>query len=75
MKDSLERSLKDFLKHDWVEAGQSFSLMRYYTDLSWARMVDQPMGREKTPMKDMDDILKVPGAGEKCRKILVVGEF
>ena len=26
-------------------------------------------------MKGMDEILKIPGAGEKCLKILVVGEY
>ena len=75
MKNSLERSLKDFLKHDWVEQGLKFFLMEYYTDLSWARMVDQPMGRKKKPMKGMDEILKVPVAGKKCIKILVVGKY
>ena len=75
MKDSLERSLKDCLKHDWLETSQSFSLMKYYTDLSWTRMVDEPMGRQKIPRKSMDEILKVSGARKKWRKILVEGKF
>ena len=72
LKDSLE-SLKDCLTHDWLEEGLNFSLMKYYTDLSWAQLVNEPMERKKVPIKDMDEILKVPGAGKKCRKILIEG--
>ena len=73
LKDSLERSLKDCLTHDWLEEGLNFSLMKNYTDLSWTQLVNEPMERKKVPMNGLDEILKIPGAGEKCRKILVEG--
>ena len=37
-------------------------------------MVKEAMGWKGKTMKGMDEILKIPGAGEKCLKILVVGE-
>ena len=49
--------------------------MEYYTDLVWTRMVKEVMGRQPKSMKGLDEILKVPGAGEKCCKILVEGEY
>ena len=75
VKSALERGYKDFLKHDWLEEGLSFSLMKYYTDLSWAKMVNKPMVKERVPMEGMDEILKVPGAGVVCVKILIEGEY
>ena len=75
VKSALERGYKDFLKHDWLEEGLCFSLMENYTDLSWAKMVNKPMVREKEPMEGMDDILKVPRAGVVCVKILIEGEY
>ena len=75
IKDSLERNFKDFLKHDWLEEGLNFPLMQYYTDLVWTRMVKEAMRRPQKPMKGMDEILKIPGAGKKCIKILVVGKY
>ena len=75
VKDSLEKGLKDYLKHDWLEDGLNFNLMKYYIDLSWTRMVNAPMGRGREPMEGMDEILKVPGAGRKCVKILVEGVY
>ena len=73
VKSALERGYKDFLKHDWLEEGLNFSLMKYYTDLSWAKMVNKPMERMREPIKHMDEILKVPGAGVVCVKILIEG--
>ena len=74
VKDSLETRFQDFLKHDWLEDGHTFPLMEYYTDLVWTRMVKEAMGMEGEPMKGLDEILKIPGAGVKCRKILIEGE-
>ena len=65
--------MKECLKHDWLEEGLSFSLMEYYTDLSWAKMVNKPMERKREPINHMDDILKVPRAGLVCVKILIEG--
>ena len=75
VKETLERGYKDFLKHDWLEEGLSFSLMKYYTDLSWAKMVNKPMEKERKPMDGMDEILKVPEAGVVCVKILIEGDY
>ena len=75
VKRVLDTRYKDFLKHDWLEEGLSFSLMEYYTDLSWAKMVNTPMERYREPIKHMDEILKVPGAGVVCVKILIEGEY
>ena len=38
-------------------------------------MVKRAMRRPQKPMKGMDEILKIPGAGKKCIKILVVGKY
>ena len=38
-------------------------------------MVKEAMGKKGKTMKGLDEILKVPGAGEKCCKILVEGEY
>ena len=75
VKEALERGYKDFLKHDWLEEGLSFSLMKYYTDLSWAKMVNKPMEKERKQMDGMDEILKVPEAGVVCVKILIEGDY
>ena len=74
-KASLDNSLRDFLKHDWLEDGHTFPLMKYYTDLVWKRTVKEAMGKKEKSMKGMDELLKVPGAGTKCIKILVEGRF
>ena len=47
--------------------------MKYYTDLTWVRMVKEAMGTEKKTMKGMNEILVVPGAGQKGLNILVEG--
>ena len=74
MKESLRRNLKDCLKHDWLEEGIHFPLMKYYTDLTWTRMIKEVMGKERKTMKGMHEILEVQGAGEKGLNILVEGE-
>ena len=66
--------MKDCLKHDWLEEGVNFPLMKYYTDLVWVKEVKETMGREKKPMKGMDEIIQVPGAGTKGLNVLVEGE-
>ena len=38
-------------------------------------MVKEAMGKKGKTMKGLDEILKIPGAGEKCRKILIEGEY
>ena len=48
--------------------------MQNYTDLVWTRMVKEAMGKQQKSMKGMDDILKIPGAGKRSRKILVEDE-
>ena len=37
-------------------------------------MVKEAIGWKGKTMKGLEEILEVPGAGEKCLKILVVGE-
>ena len=37
-------------------------------------MVNEALGKKKTPMKGMDDLLYVEGAGEKGQTILVKGQ-
>ena len=74
VKNYLESSLRDCLKHDWLEDGHTFPLIQYYTDLVWTRMVKEAMGWKGKTMKGLEEILEVPGAGEKCLKILVVGK-
>ena len=66
--------MKDCLKHDWLEEGINFPLMKYYTDLTRTRMVKEVMGKEKKTMKGMDEILEVPGAGKKGLNVLVEGK-
>ena len=75
VKNALDLRFKNCLKHDWLEDGHTFPLMQYYTDLVWTRMVKEAMGKKGKTMKGIDEILKVPGAGEKCCKILVEGEY
>ena len=36
-------------------------------------MVKEAMGRQQKSMKGMEEILKIPGTGEECIKILVIG--
>ena len=74
LKESLRRNLKDCLKHDWLEEGINFPLMKYYTDLVWVRIVTEAMGRERKPMKGIHEILELQGAGEKGLNILVEGK-
>ena len=73
VKDFLDINFKDSPKHDWLEDGHTFPLMQYYTDLVWTRMVQEAMGKKGKTMKGMDEILKIPGAGIKCIRILVEG--
>ena len=49
--------------------------MKYYTDLTWVRMVKEAMGRKKKTMKGMNELLMVPGAGEMGMNIVVEGEY
>ena len=73
IKNSLEMRYQDYLKHDWLEEGLNFPLMKYYTDLVWKRMVKEAMEKGKKPMTGIDELLKIPGAGKVCIKILVEG--
>ena len=73
MKHFLERTLKDCLKHDWLEDGHTYPLMEYYTDLVWKRMVKHAMGRRQKTMKGMYEMLEIPGAGKKGLNILIQG--
>ena len=36
IKRSHVRNYKDFLKHDWLEDGHNFPVMKYYTEMSRA---------------------------------------
>ena len=74
LKASLRRNLNDCMEHDWLADGLDFPVMEYYTDLVWVRMVKEAMGRQRKPMKGMDEILEVPGAGERGINILVEGK-
>ena len=74
VKDYLESSLRDCLKHDWLEDGHTFPLMEYYTDLVWTRMVKEAMGWGEKSMKGMGEILKVPGAGRRGLNVLIQGK-
>ena len=74
-KHALEIKFKDFLKHDWLEEGLNFSLMKYYTDLVWKRRVKEAMDTEEKSMEGLDELLYVEGAGNVCVKILVEGEY
>ena len=48
--------------------------MENYTDLSWAEIVKDPMGWGEKSLKGMDEILKVPGAGERGLSVLIQGK-
>ena len=74
VKESLSRSLRDSLKHDWLEEGLNFPLMKYYTDLVWKRKVKDAMGKVTKSMKGMEEVLQIDGAGIRGRNILVEGE-
>ena len=74
VKHFLERTLKDCLKHDWLEDGHTYPLMEYYTDLVWKRMVKEALAWKQKPMKGMDEMLEIPGAGIKGLNILIQGD-
>ena len=74
VKESLDRVLRDYLKHDWLEDGHTFPLMQYYTDLVWKRRVKMTR-RTKEKSMAMDELLYVEGAGKVCVKILVEGRL
>ena len=74
IKKSLQDRFKDCLKHDWLDEGHTFPLMKYYTQLVWKRRVKEAMGTENKIMKGMEELLCVEGAGKVCVKILVEGE-
>ena len=49
--------------------------MEYYTDLSWAKMVNKPMERKREPVMHMDDILHADRGGKMCQKFLIEGVY
>ena len=78
LKDSLDRTWKNSLSHDWipVEKAKTFPLREFYVGLRWVRVVKraiQNFQRELTSIYDIFDIVDT-SERPKATNILITGE-
>ena len=78
LKDSLDRTWKNSLSHDWipVEKAKTFPLKEFYVGLRWVRVVKraiQNFQRELTSIYDIFDIVDT-SERPKATNILITGE-
>ena len=79
LKDSLERTWKNSLSHDWipVEKAKTFPLREFYVGLRWVRVVKRAITNFQQELKSIYDILEIVDqtGRPKAINILVTGIF
>ena len=79
LKDSLDRTWKNSLSHDWipVEKAKTFPLREFYVGLIWVRVVKRAIKNFKQELKSIYDILEIvdPTGRPKSVNILVTGNL
>ena len=79
LKDSLERTWKNSLSHDWipVEKAKTFPLREFYVGLRWVRVVKRAIKNFKQELDSIFDIFKILDrtGRPKALNILVTGNF
>ena len=77
LKDSLERTWKNSLSHDWipVEKAKTFPLRDFYVGLRWVRVVKRAIENFKQELTSIYDIFDIadPSDRPKATNILVTG--
>ena len=77
LKDSLDRTWKNSLSHDWipVEKAKTFPLREFYVGLRWVRVVKRAIQNFKQELTSIYDILEIedPGGRPKAIHVLVIG--
>ena len=79
LKDSLDRTWKNSLCHDWtpVEKAKTFPLRDFYVGLRWVRVVKRAIENFKQELTSIYDILEIVDltGRPKAINILVTGTF
>ena len=77
LKDSLDRTWKNSLSHDWipVEKAKTFPLREFYVGLRWVRVVKRAIQNFKQELTSIYDIFDIayPIDRPKATNILVTG--
>ena len=78
LKDSLERTWKNSLSHDWIpaEKAKTFPLRDFYVGLRWIRVVKRAIDNFRKELNNIYDIFDVVDMSKrpKATNILVTGE-
>ena len=69
LKDSLDRTWKNSLSHDWipVEKAKTFPLREFYVGLRWIRVVKRAIQNFNKELTSVFDILEVADPSERPR--------
>ena len=78
LKDSLDRTWKNSLSHDWipVKKAKTFPLREFYVGLRWGRVVKRAIQNFKQELTSIYDIFAIEDATDtpKATNILVTGK-
>ena len=78
LKDSLDRTWKNSLSHDWipVEKAKTFPLREFYVGLRWVRVVKRAIQNFQRDLTSIYDIFDIVDTSErpKATNILITGE-
>ena len=78
LKDSLDRTWKNSLSHDWiqVEKAKTFPLREFYVGLRWVRVMKRAIKNFHKELASIYDIFDIDDTGDqpKATNILVTGE-
>ena len=78
LKDSLERTWKNSLSHDWipVEKAKTFPLREFYVGLRWVRVMKRAIKNFQQELASIYDIFDIEDTDDKLKatNILVTGK-
>ena len=78
LKDSLDRTWKNSLSHDWipVEKAKTFPLREFYVGLRWVRVVKRAIQNFQHELASIYDIFNIEDTNDqpKATNILVTGK-
>ena len=79
LKDSLDRTWKNSLSHDWipVEKAKTFPLREFYVGLKWVRVVKRAIENFRQELANIYDIFDIVDMSKKPKatNILVTGKI
>ena len=76
-KESLQRSLKDFLSTDWLpsDKAKKFPLQAYYADLDLVMRRKKALKDEFIPMEGLCELFEHSNQGAKVFSVLFIGMY